>query len=67
MALDTYLGDLPLWGDEEARAILETLCNEFQVNIDVFEELVQMQREYQDKERAAGSYERISEILDGLE
>lgn len=66
MALDTYLGDLPLWGDEEARAILETLCNEFQVDIDVFEELVQMQREYQDKERAAGSYERISEILDRL-
>lgn len=66
MALDTYLGDLPLWGDEEARAILETLCNEFQVDLDVFEELVQMQREYQDKERAAGSYERISEILDRL-
>mgnify|MGYP006978599568 CR=1 FL=1 len=62
MALDTYLGDLPLWGDEEAKGILESLCTEFQV-----EELVQMQREYQDKERAAGSYERISEILDRLE
>ena len=67
MALDTYLGDLPLWGDGEAKAILESLCTEFQVDIDVFEELVQMQREYQDKERAAGSYERISEILDRLE
>ena len=67
MALDTYLGDLPLWGDEEAKGILESLCKEFLVDIDVFEELVQMQREYQDKERAAGSYERISEILDRLE
>lgn len=67
MALDTYLGDLSLWGDEEAKGILESLCTEFQVDIDVFEELVQMQREYQDKERAAGSYERISEILDRLE
>ena len=67
MALDTYLGDLPLWGDEEAKGILESLCTEFQVDIDVFEELVQMQREYKDKERAAGSYERISEILDRLE
>ena len=43
MALDTYLGDLPLWGDEEAKGILESLCTEFQVDIDVFEELVQMQ------------------------
>lgn len=67
MEPEYYLGDLPLWGDEEAKAILEALCELTAVPIDVFEDLVRLQRELQDKERAAGVYDAIAEILSRLD
>ena len=57
------LGDLPLWGDEEARTILEQVCDECKVPVDVVTELVMLQRERQHQERAAGIYKRFGEIL----
>lgn len=63
MALETYLGDLPLWADDEAKEVLKELCREHGVPLDVFEELVMIQRERQDQERASGVYEAISEVL----
>lgn len=60
---DVYLGDLPLWSDEEARAVLKSLCNEHGIPLDVFEELVAIQRERQDQERAHGVYDAITEVL----
>ena len=67
MALETYLGDLPLWADEEAKEILKELCNEYGVPLDVFEELVMIQRERQDQERASGVYDAISEVLSRID
>lgn len=60
---DGYLSDLPLWRDESARAILEKVCADFNVPVDVITELVTLQRERQHQERAAGSYARIEEII----
>lgn len=60
---DGYLSDLPLWADDEARDVLETICKKFGVPIDVITELVVLQRERQHQERAAGVYPRIEEIL----
>ncbi|HEY9080471.1 DNA modification system-associated small protein [Magnetovibrio sp.] len=60
---DGYLSDLPLWQDDDARAILEKVCAEFDVPVDVITELVTLQREKQHQERAAGSYARIEEII----
>jgi len=60
---DSYLSDLPLWADEDARTVLERVCEEHKVPLDVITELVTLQRERQHQERAAGSYARIEEIL----
>lgn len=67
MALDTYLGDLPLWADEEAKGILINLCGEHGVPLGVFEELVQIQRERQHQERASGVYDAITEVLSRID
>lgn len=60
---DSYLNDLPLWRDEAAQAILEKVCADFNVPVDVITELVTLQRERQHQERAAGIYARIEEII----
>lgn len=60
---ENYLSDLPLWNDERARAVLENICSEFKIPVDVITELVSLQRERQHQERAAGIYPRFEEIL----
>ena len=62
-AIENSLSDLPLWADKEARAILERLCEQYKVPVDVLTELVSLQRERQHQERASGIYPRIEEIL----
>ena len=60
---DYLLSDLPLWANDEARDVLERICDEMNVPIDVVTELVTLQRERQHQERAAGIYSRFKEIL----
>ncbi|MGO7347820.1 DNA modification system-associated small protein [Rhizobium ruizarguesonis] len=60
---DNIVGDLPLWTDEEAMAVLDTIAEAHGVPIDVLTELVGLQRTRQHQERAAGIYQRIEEIL----
>jgi hypothetical protein len=64
---ESLLSDLPLWGDDAAREILEKVCLEAKVPVDVIGELVLLQRERQHQERAAGIYARIEEILGRLD
>ena len=40
---DVFLGDLPLWSDLNARAVLETLCIKHGVPMDVLEEPLRLQ------------------------
>jgi hypothetical protein len=61
------LNDLPLWSDEEARAVLVKVCKRHGVPVDVLDELVAVQRERQHQERAHGIYMRIEEILGRIE
>lgn len=60
---DSVLDDLPLWGDDRARAKLEKVCAELSVPVDVISELVALQRDRLRQERASGVYLRIEEIL----
>lgn len=64
---EVYLGDLPLWSDKEARAFLQALCDKHSVPLDVFEELVAIQRARQDQERAHGVYDAITEVLSRID
>ena len=64
---DTFLGDLPLWSDPNARAVLEALCVKHGVPIDVIEELVGIQRERSGEERAHNVYPRIEEVLSRMD
>ena len=64
---ETYLNDLPLWSDEQARSTLELVCKKHQVPMDVITELVMVQRERQHQERAHGINLRFEEILGRLE
>ena len=64
---EVYLGDLPLWSDPEAKKLLLELCEKHQVPLQVFEDLVVIQRERQDQERAHGVYDAISEVLGQME
>jgi len=64
---DVYLGDLPLWSDPEAKELLLKLCEKHQVPLQVFEDLVVIQRERQDQERARGVYDAITEVLGAMD
>lgn len=64
---DIYLGDLPLWSDPDAKELLLKLCEKHQVPLHVFEELVVIQRERQDQERAHGVYDAITEALGAMD
>lgn len=57
------LGDLPLWADDEARAVLVKVCRRYGVPVDVLDELISVQRDRQHQERAHGVYQRFEEIL----
>jgi len=60
---EQLVGDLPLWTDDQARAVMERIAAEHRVPVDVITELVSLQRARQHQERAAGIYQRIDEIL----
>lgn len=62
-----FLTDLPLWGDEDARKILEAVCLKNNVPVEVITELVMVQRERQHQERARGINMRFEEILGAIE
>lgn len=64
---DVFLGDLPLWSDSNARAVLEGLCIKHNVPMDVLEELVGIQRERSGEERARNVYPRIEEVLSRMD
>lgn len=62
-----YLSDLPLWADDDARKVLETVCMKYKVPVEVITELVLVQRERQHQERARGINMRFEEILGAIE
>ena len=64
---DVFLGDLQLWSDPAARAVLEQLCVKHGVPMDVLEDLVGMQRERSGEERARNVYPRIEETLSRMD
>lgn len=64
---EVYLGDLPLWSDTEARDVMEKLCEKHNVPVDVFTELVAIQRRNQDRARALGIYDAFSEVLSRMD
>ena len=64
---DVFLGDLPLWSDPAARALLENLCTKHCVPMDVLEELVGIQRQRAGEERARNVYPRIEEVLSRMD
>lgn len=62
----SFLNDLPLWADEDARQVLEAVCLKNNVPVDVITELVTVQRERQHQERAHGINMRFEEILGAI-
>lgn len=63
----SYLSDLPLWADEDAKEVLIALCEKNSVAVEVITELVTVQRERQHQERAHGINKRFEEILGLIE
>lgn len=61
--MESELQDLPLWNDDAANKILQTICEKHGVPFEVLTELVLVQRERQHQERAHGIYDRFDEIL----
>jgi len=64
---DVFLGDLPLWSNADAEAVLKELCAKHSVPFSVLEQLVGMQRERAGEERARNVYPRIEEILSEMD
>lgn len=64
---ESMLRDLPLWGDEDAQAVLHAMCEKHNVPLEVITELVIVQRERQHQEKARGINPRIEEILGSIE
>ena len=64
---EVYLGDLPLWSENEAREVMEKLCQKHNVPVDVLTELVAIQRHSQDRSKALGIYDAFSEVLSRMD
>lgn len=64
---ESMLSDLPLWGDESAQAVLQAICEKYNVPVGVITELVMVQRERQHQEKARGINPRFEEILGAIE
>jgi F0F1-type ATP synthase delta subunit len=65
--MDDHIQDLPLWNDPEAFAVLEKLCKKHQVPVDMFQELVKVQRQNQHREKARGIYDQFEEIFNRMD
>lgn len=64
---DAYLNDLPLWADADAHKVMEEICEKHNVPLEVITELVIVQRDRQNQERAHGINMRFEEILGLIE
>ena len=64
---EIYIGDLPIWADEDAHAILLKACEKHSVDVDLFAELIALQRKYQNMQRARGIYDDIDYVFERME
>jgi hypothetical protein len=55
--------DLPLWADDEAHQLLESLCNEYQIPIEVLQDLVALERKRQGETKRHNITVEIDQIL----
>lgn len=61
--MSEYIGDLPLWADDEAKKIFQALADKYEVPIDVVSELVMLQKEKLGSGRARGVYDSFDEVF----
>ena len=64
---DEFTADLPLWTDEEAYARLQEICARHAVPVEVFQELVGIERRHQHRERARGIYEEFDNAFSRMD
>ena len=64
---EIFIGDLPIWADEEAHEILLKSCEMHKVDPELFAELIALQRKYQSMQRARGIYEDIDYVFERME
>lgn len=60
---EQFLSDLPLWGDDEAQQILMSVCEKYKVPVEAITQLVAIQRERQNQEKARGINQAFEEVL----
>ncbi len=65
--IEELTSDLPLWADSEAYNVLEQLCDKYQVPVDLFRELVAIERRHQHREKARGIYEEFDDVFDRMD
>lgn len=61
---DDLTADLPLWDDSKAFALLQQLCAKHEIPIDVFRELVAIERKHQHREKARGIYDEFDAVFE---
>lgn len=64
---DELTADLPLWADDQAYALLQDACARHGVPIDVFRELVAIERRHQHRERARGISEEFDDVFSRMD
>ncbi len=55
--------DLALWQDNQAYQVLEELCVQYQVPVDILKELVAIERQHQHRDRARGIYDDFDNVF----
>lgn len=64
---NNLISDLPLWKEDEAYRVLEELCAEHDVPVEVLKELVSVERQHQHREKARGIYDEFDSIFEQME
>jgi hypothetical protein len=60
----SHIGDLPLWADNEAYQVLESLCHKYQIPVAVLQELVALERKRLGESRRYKINDEIDQILE---
>ena len=65
--MNEFIGELPLWQEEDAQKILNDLSKKYGVPVEVLKNLVATEQQNVGRDKRRGIYDDFDGVLDGIE
>jgi hypothetical protein len=65
--MNEFIGELPLWQEEDAQKILNDLSKKYGVPVEVLKDLVATEQQNVGRDKRRGIYDDFDGVLDGIE